>query len=358
MKILEKYLFFSILKASFATLLTLAVIFLFFKFLEDLSDIGNANYTTRASLRYLALSTPFVINSLTILGLMIGVIFSIGGLNSNKELQIYQVATISLKQLINRILIIGFLLCIIFLGVSESIFPITQKIAENYKSKLLGKNNTTLNSSFWFRQDNKFLYIKKSKQSIDFDSIHVFEINDDSSLSSFSKNNSVSFDGKLLELSNTKETRFDYSNDYSLSEEEITTDLTFSFDNNFINNSKESLKTLSLRELLELVVHSIKNEITATKYLIELVTRLVRPFTLIAMILVAIPFILNFDRSSSIGNRIFLGIVIGVLTHLLTKISTIISLKFQFINFFGPLIPTFILIIIGLILIKTKVINN
>jgi len=215
MKILEKYLFLSILRASFATLLSLVVIFLFFKFLEELSDIGNANYTIRSSLQYLALSTPFVINSLTILGLMIGIIFSLGGLNTNKELQIFQVATISLKQLINKILFIGFIFSVIFLSASEAIFPITQKIAENYKSKLLGKNNN-LHSSFWFKQDNKFVFLKKSNKNNDFDGIQVFELNNDSSLSSFSNNNNISFDGKVLESKNIKTTRLDNSNGYSM----------------------------------------------------------------------------------------------------------------------------------------------
>jgi len=100
MKLLERYLFSSIVKSSISVLLGLVVLFSFFQFLEELNDVTKKGYTISIAIKYIALLLPSFFNLLLILGVMIGVVFSLGQLNSNKELQIFQVASISKKDII------------------------------------------------------------------------------------------------------------------------------------------------------------------------------------------------------------------------------------------------------------------
>jgi len=72
------------------------------------------------------------------------------------------------------------------------------------------------------------------------------------------------------------------------------------------------------------------------------------------MILLAIPYILNIERNISIGQRVFLSIVIGTITHLVTKVLSVVSLKFDSMILVGPILPTLILILAGILILKIK----
>ena len=130
MKLLDRYLFSSIIKSSLSVLLGLVVLFSFFQFLEELNDVGKKGYTISIAINYIALLLPSFSNLLLILGVMIGVVFGLGQLNSNKELQIFQVASISKKDIISKSIKFTFLISVMLIIVLEIISPYTSKLAD------------------------------------------------------------------------------------------------------------------------------------------------------------------------------------------------------------------------------------
>jgi len=111
---------------------------------------------------------------------------------------------------------------------------------------------------------------------------------------------------------------------------------------------------MSLYELYQAIFFSIRNQTNNTQFVVEFLTRIIRPLTLIGMILIALPFVLDIERSISIGKRIALASGIGVITHLMTKATSIMSLKFTSIYLIGPIIPTIFLILLGVIIFKYR----
>ena len=110
LQILDKYLFFRILSSSILSVLSLLAIFVFFKFLEELEHVGTESYSLITAIQYITFLIPSILNSVAILGIMIGTILSIGAMNHNRELLIYSVNSISLKHIILRILKSSFII--------------------------------------------------------------------------------------------------------------------------------------------------------------------------------------------------------------------------------------------------------
>ena len=87
-------------------------------------------------------------------------------------------------------------------------------------------------------------------------------------------------------------------------------------------------------------------------YFNELISRILKAFNLLGMLLMAIPFILKTDRMTSIGRMLFVALSIGVLSNLFTKILTITTNYFEYLSEFLVFMPTFILVAFGVLLSK------
>jgi len=72
------------------------------------------------------------------------------------------------------------------------------------------------------------------------------------------------------------------------------------------------------------------------------------------MILIAIPFVLNTQRTALVGNRIFISISIAVFAHLITKITSIVLVTKNSTSIVGPFIPTIVLLLIGALVLRVK----
>ena len=351
MKILERYLFIEIFKASLATLISLVLVFSFFQFLEELNEIGKANYSIKTAVKYILFLIPSYFNSLLIVSLMMGTIFSVGKLNLNKELQIFETGAISLKKLIRRTIEYPVYIAIFLIFILEVFAPKTITIANQIKLEAQQKPNHFDSSLAWFKKGDEIIFLKKINK--DKFSIKVFQIND-RNLSGYIESNEAYFLDSELIANNLKKIKISKQGDFSSLVGESNSKLNFNFNDQEIESLSRNVRTMSILELKDKILFSIKNKINFDDEISELFSRLIKPVTLAGMILIAIPFILDLQRNISVGKRVFISITIGTVAHLTTKIFSAVSQKFELISFIGPIVPSLILIILGFFLIKYR----
>ena len=352
MKLLDKHLFSSIIKTSISVLLGLVVLFSFFQFLEELSDVTKKGYTISIAINYIALLLPSFFNLLLILGIMIGVVFGLGQLNSNRELQIFQVASISKKDIIFKSIKFTFFISLMLIIVLEIITPLTSKLADQLKKQAQGKPIMSQSGQVWIKKDGKFLHYQKRNSN---SSLKVFDIENNSTLKSILYAKDIEFSDGFVDLENTRMIEIRSEGDfYSIGNKDKEGLNRIELDPNQLEFLNKNLKEMSIFEMILSVGNSINSGTNYQELYAELISRVIRPFTLIGMILIAIPFVLDTQRTASIGNRIFISIAIVVFTHLITKITSVIMVNQSSLSFIGPFFPTFIIILIGLVVFRFK----
>ena len=166
---------------------------------------------------------------------------------------------------------------------------------------------------------------------------------------------SAFFSGNEIVTSNSRKIDLQNKNNFitpieSFLEEEIK----FNIDFNEIKSLSKNHKTMSFFELLEIFKSPYQNQNNVNEITLEIISRVIKPFSLIGMILISLPYLLNFQRNISVGKRVFLSILIGTITHLFTKIATVVSLKFDSMLIAGPILPTLLLFFVGLLIMKNK----
>ena len=352
MKILDQYLLKSIFKASLLTLFSLVFIFAFFQFIEEMSEVGKKGYTLNTAFQYILLLFPSYFNSLIVLSLMIGVVFSVGQLNSDKELQIFQTASISQKALIKKTLKYSFLISIVLIIFLELITPQTFTFANQIKSQALGRSFFQNSNEAWFKKNNEILFMQKDKNGNYF--IKLFRT-EDNHLNSFTNGEGTFFSGTDLVIGDSDNIEFQNNGNFIVPIGSFPkADIKFQLNREEFESLSKNVKTMYLIDLVKMISLPYQNQSRKNEIYLEIISRITKPLTLIGMILLAIPFILNFQRNISIGKRVFVSIIIGTITHLFTKITSILSLKLDAI-IVTPLLPTIILIVAGLLISRNKI---
>jgi len=352
MNILDKYFLRLIIKSSFATLVGLVLIFAFFQFIGELNEVTDTKYTIGIALNHILFLIPSYISSLLVLSLLIGTVFSIGQLNSNKELQIYQTATISTPALIKKAIKYPVVVAIILLGFLEFITPQTLDTANQIKAQALGKLVFQDNNDAWFKKDDQILFLRKDKTSNYF--INIFETQDNNLLS-FTHGDGAYFSDSGIVSGNSKKIKFIKEKRFEAPEESFQEiDILFDLSSEEIGSLSKNIKTMTLYDITKLIASTVHHDFNINHLVVEFLSRILKPVSLIGMILLAIPFTLDLSRNISIGNRIFIAVSIGTVSHLFTKILSMVSLKFESMLIVGSILPTVTMIILGLLLIKLK----
>ena len=352
MKLLERYLFSSIVKSSISVLLGLVVLFSFFQFLEELNDVTKKGYTISIAIKYIALLLPSFFNLLLILGVMIGVVFSLGQLNSNKELQIFQVASISKKDIIFKSIKFTFFISVMLIIVLEIISPYTSQIADQLKKQAQGKPIMTQSGQVWLKKDEKFIHYEKNKSK---NSIKVFDTENITFLKNILYAKDVKFSDGFVDIVDPRRVEIRSEGDFYIIDNKAKEELNrIELDPNQLEFLNKNVKEMSIFEIFLAMVNSMNVGINKQEIYTEIISRIIKPFTLVGMILIAIPFVLNTQRTASVGNRIFISIAIAVFAHLITKITSIVLVTKSGTSFVGPFIPTIALLLIGVLVLRVK----
>ena len=72
---------------------------------------------------------------------------------------------------------------------------------------------------------------------------------------------------------------------------------------------------------MRLLQYLRENNLDSSVYALALARKVVAPFTVMAMMLFAIPFVLGPLRNSGAGQRLFVGVLIGLLFYVLNEVS-------------------------------------
>jgi len=346
MKILDKYLFSLIAKSSILSLIFLMLIFSLIKFIDELDEIGGVSYSISTAAEYVVFLIPSILNNFIVLSIMIGVVFSLGGLNSNNEIQIFQCGKYSPRQIILRIIKFSSFICILMIALFELISPYSSDLAFRLKNTAQGNVISDENKSTWIRRDGNYIFFNKKKNNPT--EVLVFQI-DNINLKSAIMTNNFKFSEDIMYFLDQDKVNIDEDKQLKLINKNVSEEnFSIELEEEQLNIFPDNIKTISIFEIFNTISLGYQNENKISEYYNELVSRLIRPIILVGLILIAAPFLFDVNRNTSVSFRVFLAVSLGLITNLLIKIVSTAALKFDHLSIIGPIMPGVILITIGL----------
>jgi lipopolysaccharide export system permease protein len=313
MRLLTRYLSREIYGSLMLVFFSLLMLFGFFDLLGELNDMGRGHYSLTYVLLYVLLTVPTRIYELFPVAVLIGTIFALVQMAANSELTIYRSSGASLKQMVRALLKIGFPLMVLSLVIGEFVAPPSMRLAQELRLKALNAqvSFSEFRSGVWVKDEGNFINVKNVMPDTSLQNVSIYEFDDNFALAGITDaQRAIYLKEGSWQLEGVMQTRFDKLGakvSHQAQKEwhsAITPDI--------LRVLMVVPEQMSAWNLYLYTQHLKENKQEATRYEIEMWNKLVYPFSVMVMMLLALPFASHQKRSGGVSGKVFAGIVLGL----------------------------------------------
>lgn len=341
--ILDRYIGRSILVTSLMALFALVAVFSFFSLVDQLDDTGRGNYGVSQAIQYVLLTIPRLTYELFPIATVIGSMAAFGMLANTSELAVIRTSGVSQIQLAYSLIKTGLIFILVSILIGEVIAPISEQAAQQKRSIALTKQiSLKTKHGFWSRDGDNYINIRKILPGDRVEEIYIYEFDPDHHLKSsiHAKHAEYDQDRWLLhdilktEISEQQVThsRYDTAEWEALLNPEV------------INLVTIKPRYLSVYGLISYIDYLKANNQNSKQYVQALWSKLVNPFAILAMLLLAICVVRCEARPIGLGQRVFIGALLGIVFHLVNQVTGHLGIVYNIPAFISVSLPTILVL--------------
>jgi len=339
MNCLDRYIFRTVAVTTLVTLLALVLLELFLSLLVELEDVGKGDYHFMAAFRYLLLVQPQRIYELFPMALLVGALLGMGALASGSELIVMRAAGLSLARLTGSVLQAGLLLSLAIMLMGEFVAPPLEQFAREQRAVAQGQDLAIRGGrGFWARDGERFIHVQGVLPGVRLANIHVFRIDADARLQTVIRAQGARYQSGRWLLEEVD--RSTLEEDTVLTEHLAHLDLVSGVSPQILDVLAADPSKLSIRDLHIYVDYQEDNGLDAQSYRLALWRKLLAPLAYLAMLVVAMPFVFGPQRSAGVGQRLLIGLLLGLMFFLLNYLLGNVVLLYGYPPLVGAILPS------------------
>lgn len=338
MKILDRYLFRAVATATLVTLLVLLLLESFLTLLVELKSVGKGSYDLLAALHYLLLIQPQRLCELFPMALLVGSLLGMGGLAAGSELIVMRAAGLSLTRLTGSVAWTGLLLSVAVALIGEFIAPPLEQIAREQRALAKGDHlDIRGGRGFWARDGSAFIHVQAVLPGVRLVNIQIFQVNGHAQLEAMAHAASARYEqGRwVLEEVNRSQINGDAVRAEHLSDLTVASAISPQILEVLAADPDE----LAIRDLRVYIDYLERNGLDAQNYRLALWRKALAPLTSLAMLAVAMPFVFGPQRKAGAGQRLLIGLLLGLTFFLVNYLLGNIVLLYGYPPLVGAALP-------------------
>ncbi|MEB4591198.1 LPS export ABC transporter permease LptG [Candidatus Thiothrix sp. Deng01] len=320
MNILERYIWKSVLSSILVTWLALLLLDRFFAFLGELGDTSpDTHYGSLQAFYYIVMGVPKFLYDYFPTATLIGSLLGLGNLAANSELTAMRAAGVSIRQIVLMTLKLGLALVMLVFVLGEWVAPRTELAANNFKLQMQQKQLAVSDQGVWVKDGDRILNIAKLWSEKKLEGISVYTVNPaEGRIENITHADSAERDaeGWLLHGVNHRIIRPDGIQQTKLATEHADNLLP----EQVLTIAAVKPNQLAARELAEFIQHQRENDLNSDRFEQAFWQHFTTPLSTLVMLIIAAPFVFSFQRNAGAGQRIFIGIIIGIAFFLFSRI--------------------------------------
>lgn len=321
MRLLARYLAREIYFSVGLVFAALLMLFALLDLINQLNEMGRGDYQLGYVLLFVLLTLPGHIYELFPVAVLIGAIFALVQLAASSELTVYRASGVSLRQLILTLLRIGLpllLLCFIF---GEFIAPPSEKLAQQIKLKAQNAqvNIKEFRSGVWVKDEGSFVNVKNVMHDTSLLNVSIYQFDENYQLQSITAAGRAAYQSEgLWQLEEVRRTMF--SAQGTVVDALPVAEWRSTLNPDILNVLMVVPEQMSAWNLYQYTRHLADNKQKTVRYDIALWNKLIYPFAVLIMLLLALPFSAYQRREGGIGGKIFIGVVLGLSFHFVGRL--------------------------------------
>ena len=355
--ILDRYIQRSIYLGTLGALLLLVSLGLFLVFMGELSDIGKGDYGLAQAIEFALYSLPGRVVEFLPLAALLGSILSLGALAANSEIIAMQASGMQIGRLLFAVFQAAAVLAVIGYLLGDWVVPDSESRARGVQN-LTKADSRVLQSGegLWIKDDSKVVHIGALYPEGLARNIEIFQLDRSGKIiSTLRAEQAVPVDGKW-QLQQVRKSTVGPSepstenSDYRFYDGNLSLDLL-----QVLKIKPRKMSTLDLFAYLDFLD---KNRLDSRAERLILWKKLSSPLTVFIMCLLAVPFVLGSQRQTGSGQRLLIGILLGLAFIVVERLSTQLGTSLGMSPPVVALLPNLLFLLFAGYLLKRKLSNN
>jgi len=345
MNILSQYLRWHIVKAYLPVLGILLAVFSLLVLVEEIDEVGKGRYTFGGACEYLLLTIPSRVVFLAPFVALLGTIMGLGSLAQSRELVAMQASGISPYQIALSVLKVGAVFILIVAGMQEFVNPSLEQQAHFNRSLALSKSKAYQGKQgLWFQEGLRYVRIEEVLYGEIPRGIDIFEFNETGQMTTYLHAKEAEVEGpqrwilndvgkKIIDgMSYSQEHLAILEWDSPLQQQDIQ----------LLTLPRSSLAPSDLYRYIQILKRTGQNSV---RYELAFWEKVIMPFNVGLMLLVAIPFAFGPLRMATVGKKFLFGALAGLTYYFFSEVLKHLGLLIGAAPFFTTITPFFALVV-------------
>ena len=348
--IVNRYIQRNVHLGTAGALLLLVSLGLFFTFVRELDDLGEGGYGIWQVLQYMALSIPGKIVEFLPLAVLLGSMLSLGALASNSELIAMQASGVTLRRMLAALMQAGLLVALVSFLLADYVVPDSDASARKVRN-LRHAQATTLDTreGLWIKDESRVLYLRELLPNGYARDIEIYELDEQGALLTMTSAESAEPLGGGWELHRVRQTRMLAGG--ASSEEFDRLVYAGNLSHHLLQVLLVKPSRMSSRDLYAYLEFLEENRLDTKVERLIFWQKLFTPVTIVVMCLLAFPFVVGSQRQSNTGQRLLIGILLGLSFVAIDQVLTQLGTQFDVSAFFVAMAPNLIFLLLALYLL-------
>lgn len=348
MNTVSRYLSRAVIGGFLLALVALTAVFSLFALIAELADFGQAGYGLPQMLQFLLLTTPRRAFELLPSAALVGALVGLGSLAAGGELVALRAAGYSILS-IGRVLLMAALPILVFaLVLGELAVPPLERMGQEIRSRALHDNFSRGDASgIWARDNQTFVNVQLVDADRTLQRVTIYEFDEQQRMKAVTYADNAINEKNGWILHRVRQTLLESSGSRQVKADRARWDSPLVPENMAVGIVPP--ERMSIWELYGHAQFLAENGQNANSYQLAFWQKVVRPLTIVVMVLISLPFVFGSQRSGNLGQRIFVGIVVGLLFHLTSQGIGYLGLAYQFNLLLSALVPPLLFLLGGVV---------
>ena len=349
MKRFDRYIVRHVLMMSGLVALVLIALFSFISFIGDVDSTGQGGFGLPQLAAFTILMMPTALYTLLPVIALLGTMAGMGLLSSQSELTALRAAGISTFRMTGSALMAGVMTAVLAITLGDLIAPWSADRAERLKtSARFGTEAADVQRPVWLRVGEDVVHVLNIRSPEVMGPVELFELDGEGGVQAWSDIDEMHYDASTQRWDLRGVTRTEFSDSRVSSSQLETSEWDGALSPEVLELLLLEADSTSIRGLIRLVSYLEANSLDTVRAQRSLWRKLMVPFTILAMTFFAVPFVFGSMRDSGMGQRLFMGVLIGVAFFVINEVSLSLGQLFQWPSVVGAGLPSGVLVLAGI----------
>ena len=321
MNLLTRYLGREIYASIALVFSVLLMLFAFIDLIRELSSIGQGQYHLGYVLLYVLLTMPGHIYDLFPVAVLVGTIFALVQMAASSELTVYRASGASLGQMLGALFKIAIPMLLLSFVCGEFVAPPSERMAQKLRLKAQNADVSLkeFRSGVWVKDENSFVNVKDVMLDTSLLNIVIYRLDGNYHLQTITHAKRAKFiEQGRWQLEDVVETNFSSAGTRINAQPSL--EWRSALNPDIFSVLLVVPEQMSAWKLYQYTAHLRDNRQKTGRYEIAMWEKLVYPFALLVMMVLALPFASYHRRSGGVSGMVFLGIVLGLVYHFVGRL--------------------------------------